>query len=495
MKRFLASSTLMLFLSGCANFAPEYQQPELPVAKTLNGDEAAMADYYEIQLDAWHDYFKDEQLKTLIGRALENNRELKVAAANVEQARAEYQIEFTRFIPDIGATASDSVTKNSRNYYGDNNISRRYDANIGFLNYEIDFFGKVRNLSDAALAQFFASVEAERSMKLSVIAETANAYYSWVMAEKTLELANQTYASRLKSTELIRLRQTVGIASELDYTQALVSQESVAAQRASIEELVGNTKAALLLLVGNSIEDISPFKSTFGKGQISQDFMLPPNLSSEVLLNRPDIIAAEEQLYAANANIGAARANFFPSITIVGNAGNASAHLSDLFKGGSSTWSFLPQIYLPIFGNSNRANLEVAEATQQKAIANFELAVQSAFSEVYQYMTSKKSMADQIHANKILVNAQRKRLELTFARYETGIDDYVDVLLAQEDLFSAEQAQLQSERDEIIATIQLYKSLGGGDEFNSDYRTDYLSQKYPEQQQGPSDSRDLLNAL
>jgi NodT family efflux transporter outer membrane factor (OMF) lipoprotein len=274
--------------------------------------------------------------------------------------------------------------------------------------------------------------------------------------------------SRVKSYELIELRESVGIASALDLAQAEVAKVTLEAQKAQSDRRLNAAKAALELLVGASINDVVN-QQTIGP-RLAFDFEIPENLGSKMILSRPDIIAAEEGLIAANANIGAARAAFLPSITLMGSAGLASSDLNNLFSADARTWSFTPRISVPIFGNDHKANLEIAKARQDKQIAEYEKLIQTAFSEIYVNLSARKARAIEISANKRLVTAQHKRLTLAQARYEAGISNYIEVLDAKENLYSAQQSLLESERGEAESIIQLYRALGGGDSLKGSFR-------------------------
>lgn len=454
-------------LSACTNLAPNFEYPESPVANSISGI-TDLEVQPQIELAAWREFFPSPDVRQLIELALGNNRDLRIAAANVAEAQGLYQIQQREYLPDIGINGAGTSTRNSTNLTGDDNISRSYSANVGLVSYEIDFWGRIRNLNDAALASYFGTLEAQRSSQLSIISETANAYYNWLAATENLRLADETLESRKKSMELIKLRETVGISSALDIAQAQVALVTVEAQRAQNQRTLSNFKAALELLVGTPIDQLLANQKNGHKPEFK--LQIPDNLDSSILLSRPDIIRSEEALRAANANIGAARAAFFPRVSLVGSTGLASSDLSDLFGSGSSTWTFTPSIALPLFGNSNQANLDVAKARQQRSVAEYEKAIQTAFSEVYTNAQARIARRAEIDANTRLVTAQQDRLKLAEARYRAGLDSYTEVLDSQQNLFSAEQALLESERGEVEAVIQLYKALGGGDNTSKSFR-------------------------
>ena len=464
---------LVTTLFGCVNLSPEHAQPvATPIANTISG--AHKKPVETLYLVAWQRFFADPNVKQLIRLALENNRDLHIAAANVAEARGLYQIQRQELIPTINANATTNRSQNSTNLTGNDNVSHNYAANVGLISYEVDFWGRISNLKQAALANYFATLEAQRASQLSVISETANAYYNWLAATENLRLANETLKARNQSLKLIQLRESVGIASALDLAQAEISKATVEAQKAQNERTLSGLQAVLELLVGTPIDQLIASQNHGGKPIF--DFSVPAQLSSTVLLSRPDIIAAEEALRAANANISAARAAFLPKLTLVGNGGFASNDLNNLFEAGSRTWTFTPSISLPLFGNANQANLDVAIARQTKSIAEYEKAIQVAFSEVYTQFQARKARQAEITANEKLVKAQKKRLTLAEARYNAGLASYIEVLDSQQDSFAAEQSLLESERGEVEALIQLYKALGGGDDVNMTFRQQLTGQ-------------------
>lgn len=462
-----------LILGGCANMAPELEIPEPPVTNTVSGQvDNTDKIQQSIELKGWKAFFRDKTAKAIIEATLDNNRDLRIAAANVAELQGQYQIAERIKMPDIGINAGTNASKNSKNLVGNDRISRSYNAGVGLASYEIDFWGRVENLNQAALSQYFASLEAERATKLALIAQSANAYYQYLMATERLSLAQKTLKGRKKSEELIKMRQSVGIASSLDYAQAKAAKSAVEAQQAAAERQVSNAYAALEQLVGAPINELIKGSQRINQQRLS--LTVPENLSADVLLTRPDILQAEEALRAANANMGVARAAYFPQVRLTGSAGFLSADLNQLFRGGSKTWSFAPSISLPLFGNTLDAQVDVATAQQNRSIAQYEKAVQTAFSEVYTQLNARKAIVKEIKAQQQLVSTQKKRLTLAKARYDAGISSYLDVLQAQQDLFSAEQSLIVAETTELSATVQLYKALGGGDELDKSARQQYF---------------------
>ncbi|MEH6457660.1 MAG: TolC family protein [Cocleimonas sp.] len=465
------TAIISMTMVGCTNVSSKITTPvpkvAPPIANTITGQKKTPVK--KIKLVAWEQFFTDPTAKKVISTALKNNRDLRIAATNVAEAQGLYQIRRRDQIPNVSVNGSRSQTRNSLNLSGNKNTINSYGVNVGLVSYEIDFWGRVANLKDAALANYFATLEAQRTSQLSVISETANAYYNWLATRENLRLANATLKARAQSLRLITLRQTVGIASELDHAQAEVAKATVEAQKAQIQRALTGYQAVLELLVGSPIDKV--LASAKHAGRPKFDFVVPENLNSSVLLNRPDIISAEEGLRAANANINAARAAFLPSISLVGSGGFASGDLGDLFKASSKTWSFTPSISLPIFGNSIQANLDVAKARQNRSVAEYEKAIQAAFSEVYTQFQARKARRSEIIANNKLVWAQKKRQNLAQVRYDAGLASYIEVLDSQQNSFASEQSLLESERGEVESIILLYKALGGGDAVTGSFRS------------------------
>ena len=455
-----------LILSGCLSMAPNNERPQTSIEQSFGQDtgQKLKAQDAAFTLEAWQDFFPDSNARVMIEEALQSNTDLRIAIARMAEVEGRYQIQREDLFPSISGEVSQTRTKNSANVFtipGVDSIQDVYSANVGLMSYELDLFGRVRSLNDAALAQYLSSAEAARSVKLSVIAQTANAYYSWISAYRSLNLAEKTLKSRQESLDLIQKRLDTGIASELDLAQAQAALATVSAQKAQFDRAHAAAKSALELLIGKPLSAVN-----FDTEQLKLAAMaieLPDNINSEVLLSRPDVLSAEQSLYAANANIGAARAAFFPSISLTGQYGYSSTEFDNLFDNESKAWSFMPSIRIPIFNNGLHANLDIAEAQQQRLIAEYEKAVQQAFSEVYQLMANRSTYGGELEANRSLVKAQSKRLQLAEAKYKAGLASYLEVLNAQQDQFTAEQALLETERAQLANVISLYKALGGGD--------------------------------
>lgn len=446
-----------LLATGCA-MGPDYRRPEAPVPAAI-GDAANVAD---VKLPEWNVYFADDALRHLIERALEQNRDLQIATARVEEARALYGIRRADLFPsfDVGARETSSRTPASVSITGQSAVSRRYDVNLGLLAYELDFWGRVRRLTESARASYFASAEAQRAFRLSLVAEVANAYFSVRALEERADFARRTAATREEGLRVISRRLEAGVANRLDMLQAESALETARADAAALARQAANARHALAVLIGEPATLAGP--SGKGLDDLPLPPVLPPGLASSVLLNRPDVLQAEQNLVSANANIGAARAAFFPQVTLVGNAGVASSQLDDLFKGSSRAWSFIPSISIPLFsGGRDVANLDLAKARNVIAVAQYEKAIQQAFAEVADVLSDQAYLAEQFAAQERLVARQTERLRLAEARYNAGLIGFLDVLDAQREQYGAQQTLIEVKRLRLAASAQAYKALGG----------------------------------
>ncbi|AUM01213.1 AdeC/AdeK/OprM family multidrug efflux complex outer membrane factor [Pseudothauera hydrothermalis] len=456
----LALALATFGLSACATLAPDYQRPAAPVpaawAEAATGERAA-ADI------AWREYFADERLRRVIELALEHNRDLRVAALNIELARAQYRIQRADQFPALGVTASQNAQRvpGELNSSGQSMVSRQYGVSAGIAAWEIDFFGRVRSLRDAALEQYLASEAAHRSARIALVAETATAWLQLAADRERLELARRTLAARRTTVELTQASFEAGAASALELRQTQAEMERARADVADYSASVARAANALALLVGDSLPEAllpASFQLT-----LTEVATLPAGLPAEVLIRRPDILAAEHRLRAANANIGAARAAFFPRITLTASAGTASAELDGLFDSGSRAWNFLPQLSLPIFeGGRLAANLDVAEVRRDIAVAEYERAIQSAFREVADALAERASLGEAVDAAQRLVAAAQESHRLSAARRQAGVDSLLVLLDAQRTLYAAEQTLIATRLAEAANRVTLYKVLGGG---------------------------------
>jgi len=394
--------------------------------------------------------------------ALENNRDLRVAALRVEQARAQYRIQRAELFPGVQGDASLVRQKFSGSVtaFKGGSVITTYTVEVGAA-YEADLFGRVRSLKKEALEKYLASDEARKSAQIALISEVATEYLTQLRLREAKAIANQTLEAVQASYNLIKRSFEAGAASELDLRTAEGQIQTARVNAANFLQLLAESANALVLLVGQPLPTDLPSGKPFQQQQLLTD--LPAEVPSEVLQRRPDILAAEHTLKAANADIGAARAAFFPRIMLTGSAGTASAKLTDLFTGPSAAWSYSPQITIPIFDvGGTRGKLDVSKIDEKIEVANYEKAIQTAFREVADALAIRSILDEKLKAQELLLNAQQKRFDLTNARYRQGVDNYVDVLLAQQDLYAAQQNLLQFQADRLLNAVTLYRSLGGG---------------------------------
>lgn len=466
MNKKLISLTMAALLTGCASMAPEYRRPEAPVAAEWGS--AAGKGGMRVSDIGWREFFVDEKLRRLIDIALANNRDLRVAALNIERARAEYRIERADLFPTVDGGASATIQHNGSansgsgaTNSGSSDTSRNYRATVGFSSYELDFFGRIRSLNDQALQSYLATEEARRATQISLVAEVANAWLTLAADSERLTLAQNTLASQRESYNLTKRRFELGVASELDLRQAQTTMDTAQVDVARYTALVRQDENALTLLLGVPLPaDVRP-----GGGMVEVTALseIPAGIPSEVLQRRPDVLQAEHQLQAANANIGAARAAFFPTISLTASVGTASSQLSGLFGAGSSFWTFIPQITVPIFNaGRNRANLDVAEVQKDINIAQYEKVVQIAFREVADALAVKATLDEQLAAQKSLVDATGVSYRLSEARFKSGIDSYLTVLDSQRAMYASQQNLITLRLTMLSNQVTLYKVLGGG---------------------------------
>lgn len=454
-----------LVLAGCTSLAPDYQRPAAPVPATWTQAPAgapADAGTTAVADTAWQQFFTDPQLRALIGQALANNRDLRVAALNIERARALYGVQGAERWPTVAAGATSALQRSPADLSpgGRAETTRRHDLAIGISSYELDFFGRVKSLNDAALQQFLATEEARRSAQTSLVAEVATAYLVLAADRERLQLARDTLRNQRDAQALVKARVDGGVASPIDLRRAQTTVEAARADLARFTTQVAQDENALALLVGTPLQgDRLPAALE----PVSSLDTLPTGLPSELLQRRPDILAAEHRLRAANAQIGAARAAFFPSVTLTAAGGVASRSLSDLFQGGSGAWSFVPQINLPIFdGGRRRAALDVARADRDIALAEYEAAIQRAFREVADTLALRATLGDQLDAQQSLVAATEDTWRLSDLRFRQGAQGYLEVLDAQRGMYAARQALIGTRLTRLASQVALYKALGGG---------------------------------
>jgi len=405
---------------------------------------------------------RDRKLQSVIETALENNRDFRVATLNIERARALYRIQRSDLYPAVGVEANGDKTRlpADLSYGGDAETTEQYSVRLGLADWEIDFFGRIRSLKERTLDQYFATEQARSATRLSLVAAVSDAYISLVADREALGLARSTLEARQANRDLVARSVELGMGSELDLRQAQSQVDAARVETARLEGQVARDENALDLLVGLPVADkLLPQRLD----TVAAFTTIDPGVSSDVLLRRPDVRAAEFQLMAANANIGAARAAFFPRIALTAGGGTASSTLGGLFGAGSETWTFAPRITVPIFaGNALKAGLAAAEVDRDIAVAQYEKAIQTAFREVKDALALQKTLAKQADAQEALVRSLQAALDLAKARYRGGIVGYLDVLVAQQSLYAAEQGRVATERAVRVNRITLFKVLGGG---------------------------------
>ena len=459
MNRNLVILLLMLgVVAGCKT-GPDYRRPDVvtpadwrtggPVTNTVAGL-------------VWTDLYRDPVLTNLISTALANNKDLRVAVARVDEALATYHIQRSALFPAVNVAGDYTSARIGNIAPAPGAEAHQYNL-FGQVSYEIDFWGRVRRLKESAFAQALATEEGRRTVQIGLIAGVASTYFNLRALDRQLEIADDTYVSRTNTLELARVRfdNGNGIVSELDVAQAETQVASAQSAMASLERQVALTEHALSLLLGSNPRSIPRGQALDAQWQPGE---LPAGLPSDLLLHRPDIRAAEQQLIAANANIGAARAAYFPVISLTGALGLQSEALGDLFDAGlSKAWSFTPSLTAPIFNAGRiRAGVQVAEARRNAALASYESTIQNAFREVDDALVSIACIRKQRVADESVLRAERRRFDLSLLRYEGGVASYSDVLDAQRSLFNAELTVVQTRNALLSAVVQLYKALGGG---------------------------------
>ncbi|EJL82479.1 efflux transporter, outer membrane factor lipoprotein, NodT family [Polaromonas sp. CF318] len=469
----LALATAAL-LAGCS-MIPKYERPAAPVAdqyptasgwiaesaKATTGSPAAANTPAAADIE-WQTFFSDPQLRKLIDAALRNNRDLRIAVLNIEQARAQYRIQRADQFPTINAGITGSRQPNAN---GNGSITSAYTGGLIMTSYELDFFGRVAALKESALAQYLATGEARKTTQISLIAAVANTYLSLLADEELLAITQQTLVTREESFKLSKLRFDNGVSSELDFRQA---ESLTEAARVSLAQQVRQRALdlnALTLLIGQPLTGELAVALPAGKGLADAPLMVdvPAGLPSDLLTRRPDVRQAEQLLLSANADIGAARAAFFPRISLTASAGSASSHLNGLFKSGSYGWTMAPQLILPLFdAGRNRAGLDSANAGRDIAVAQYEKSIQTAFREVADALAGRATLGEQLRAQQAQANAEATRFKLADLRYQNGVASYLDQLDAQRALFTARQAVVQTRLAQLQSQVTLYKTLGGG---------------------------------
>ncbi|QXZ10814.1 efflux transporter outer membrane subunit [Comamonas sp. Y33R10-2] len=465
----VAAACAAALLAGC-NLAPTYKTPDLPVPENVsaNAGNAVLAQASETALQQTQalQWLQSSQLRDVVALALSNNRDLRVAVENIEKARAQYGITRADLLPGITAQAQANRSRTAADLTtaGRSNITEQYSAQLGFASYELDMWGRIRNLSEASLQQFLLSQENQRNVQIGLVADVSNAWLTLAADQARLQLAKDTLASRVKAFELTRKMHELGSTSGLVLAQNQTTVDTARGDVASYTSQVDKDRNALQLLLGGPIPaQLLPTAQTLMDGTNAAALKaVPVPLPSIVLLKRPDVQAAERNLQAMNASIGAARAAMFPSITLTGSFGVGSNELDRLFGNNNSTWSFIPLVRLPIFdGGRNRANVQVAESNQRIALSQYEKSVQTAFKEVADVLADRAQWDERLSAQTSMVANTQKAFDLSNARFKAGVDNYLTVLDAQRSLYIAQQTLIALRLSEQLNRVTLWKALGG----------------------------------
>ncbi|WP_448683843.1 efflux transporter outer membrane subunit [Pseudomonas nicosulfuronedens] len=451
---------LAMIMGGCS-MAPTYERPEAPVAQSWSGP-AAQPGAAASNLD-WQTFIVDSELRELVNVALDNNRSLRQTLLDIEQARAQYRIQRADRVPGLSGAANGNRQRLPADLSnsGGSAVSSSYQVGLALPEYELDLFGRVKSLTDAALEQYLSTEEAARSARIALIAEVSQAYLTYDGAQRRLQLTEQTLASREDSLGLISQRRSAGAATALDYQEALGLVEQSRAELESNARQKQQALNALVLLLGTSDAAKRIPQVPQDKPMLIQD--IAPGTPSELIERRPDILAAEHVLKARNADIGAARAAFFPRISLTGSFGTSSAEMSGLFDGGSRSWSFVPTLSLPIFdAGRNSANLDLAKVRKDSAVAAYEGTIQTAFREVADALAATDTLRREEAARRALANTTNETLKLAKARYEGGVDSHLRYLDAQRSNFVNESAYIETSTQRQVALVDLFRALGGG---------------------------------
>jgi outer membrane protein, multidrug efflux system len=473
--RAIGAAVVAATVTACT-LAPHYTRPAAPVAATWTGGTPPSTNTTAAPDMGWRQFFPDPGMQRLIELALSNNRDLRVAALNVQATQAQYRVQRATLFPSVALTGLEQLQKNpsgvstsqgtstgnasSGNGTGGQTI-RVYEAGVGFTSYEIDFFGKIRSLNRVAFEKYLSTEETRRSTQLSLIAQVVSAYLAVLADETILKVTRETLQSQTASYDLTKRSLDAGTTTALAFRQAASTVDTAKANLAAYTRQAAQDRNALVLLIGDSLPQDISFEADLGTVNLSAD--LPAGIPSQVLANRPDVLAAEHTLIAANADIGAARAAFFPSITLTGSYGSASTQLSGLFKAGSSAWTFSPQISLPIFtGGANKANLDLSKIEKDINIAAYEKALQSAFREVDDALAARQTLDDQLTAQRAVLEDTSQSYQLADLRFKSGVDSFLPVLDAQRALYAAQQSVISLELIRLQNMATLYKALGGG---------------------------------
>ena len=452
----LLTLSAIFVLAGCS-LAPDYQRPALPVPQQFSLSQNALVSAPgEYQDTGWRTFFVDDQVKALIGEALINNRDLRMATLKVQEARAQYGVTDADRYPQITAGSSGTYSGKLK---GDSSTDREFEAGLN-LSFDLDFFGRLKNMSEAERQNFFASEEARRAVHILLISNVSQSYFNQRLAYAQLQVAEETLQNYQRSYAFVEKQLITGSTNVLALEQARGVIESTRSEIAKRKGELAQANNALQLLLGTYGK--LPDDQARSRGDL-KPVTLPPSLSSQILLQRPDIMEAEHGLLAANANIGAARAAFFPSITLTSSVSSSSSDLSNLFNASSGMWNFVPKIDLPIFNaGRNQSNLDLAEIRQQQSVVNYEQKIQNAFKEVADALVLRQSIADQISGQQRYLDSLQITLQRARALYQNGAVSYIEVLDAERSLFATQQSLLDLNYAQQVNEIKLFAALGGG---------------------------------
>lgn len=457
MRKSSVSILAVALLSGACSLVPSLDPVKSPVSAKFPVNTGG-----EVSADiAWQKFFTDPRLRKLVEVSLANNRDLRVAALNVEQSRAQYAISRSELFPTVNGFASGQRKRGLGNPSSSDLMrTDSYEVSVGLVSYELDLFGRVRSLNSAALESYFSSDAARVGAQISLVAEVANQYLAERALDEQITLAQQTFDGMNAAYDLMKQRFDTGTVSELDLSSMEIQRQTAKADLAAFRQRSREINNSLVFLAGGSLPASLPNARSLDQVVVAE---VKAGVSSDLLRRRPDIREAEHQLRAANANIGAARAAFFPSVALTASGGSSSRDLADLFTNGTGSWMFSPNVTVPIFtGGRNKANLETAEIRKNIGIARYERSIQTGFREVADSLAARSGLAERISATESLVAAQQKRTDLATARYNKGVDSYFEVLTATLDLFNSRQTLIRLRLAREINSVNLYKALGGG---------------------------------
>jgi len=463
----LVIALFALALAGCT-LAPKYHQPTAAISPAwpkVPGHSVSLTNASAVPASdiGWRDFFRDARLQKLIELALTNNLDLRVAMLNVEQTRALYRVQRNALVPTVNVNANGSRQRIATGFGGGTFTATfdQYNVNLGVVSYELDLFGRVRSLKRQALETYFATGEAKKSAQIALVAQVSAACLTEREATEQLAVAREALKAARSAYDLTKRSYEAGVLSQLDLNAAETQMQTARSTVAGYEQQLAQADDNLVLLVGRPLPDDLPSPQPFNPQICLSE--IPAGLPSDLIARRPDILEAEHQLKAANANIGAARAAFFPTVTLTGAGGTASSTLEGLFAPGSQAWNFSPQIVWPIFAAGTAWNeLQAIKAAERIEVANYQKAIQTAFREVADALAVRATVQTQLAANRALVKAQQQDYQLTRARFHSGVDSSLNVLAAQQALDSARQNLIQSEYSRLFNLINLYQALGGG---------------------------------